>query len=149
MKLTSKQKGNLTELQCITALCAAGCHISIPYGENSRYDLIADYKGQLLKIQVKTSSLVNKDEANAIQFSCRSSYVNCSGVKNIKYTEQEIDFFATFWEGKCYLVPIKECSSSKTLRFNCPKSGQIKGISFAEDYELNKQLKKLEEVIKH
>lgn len=64
-------------------------------------------------------------------------------MKNIKYTEQEIDFFATFWEGKCYLVPIKECSSSKTLRFNYPKSGQIKGISFAEDYELNKQLKKI------
>ena len=38
MELTSKQKGNLTELQCLTAFVAEGCGVSIPYGDNSKYD---------------------------------------------------------------------------------------------------------------
>lgn len=146
MVLTSKQKGNLTELQCLTAFMAEGCGISIPYGDNSKYDFIADIAGKLYKIQVKTSS--QKDE-NAICFSCRSTHVNCSGVKNERYSENDVDFFATYWNNQCYLVPISECSVTKTLRFAPPKSGQLKGISFAKDYELANQLSRLEEVAEH
>ena len=57
INLTSKQKGNLTELQCITAFYENGYAVSIPYGENSRYDFIADIYGKLIRIQVKTSSI--------------------------------------------------------------------------------------------
>lgn len=147
MQLTSKQKGNLTELQCLTAFMEQGCGINIPYGDNSKYDFIADINGKLFKIQVKTSSL--KDE-NAIMFSCRSTHVNCKGTINERYTSQDIDFFATYWNNRCYLIPINECSASKTLRFAPPKSGQLKGITFAKDYELIKQLQKIkEEVAKH
>lgn len=140
MELTSKQKGNLTELQCLTAFYENGCHVSLPYGENSRYDMIVDVDGQLIKVQVKTSS--SKTE-NSISFSCRSSHVNCSGTINVKYTKEEIDYFATFWEGQCYLIPVSECSTQKTLRFEVPKSGQIKGISFASNYRLELQLEKI------
>ena len=142
MELTSKQKGNLTELQCLTAFYENGCHVSLPYGENSRYDMIVDVNGKLLRVQVKTSSL-KKEDLNAIEFSCKSSHVNSSGVKNIRYSEKEIDYFATYWNNQCYLVPVQECSVSKTLRFAPPKNGQIKGISFASEYELKKQLKKI------
>ena len=144
MELDSKKKGNLTEMQCMTAFMALNCSVSIPFGDNSKYDFIADVNGQLLKIQVKTASL--KDE-NAIKFSCRSTHVNCSGVKNIRYNENEIDYFATYWNNQCYLVPIKECSAEKTLRFAPPKNGQIKGISFAKDYLLEHQLAKIKEEV--
>ncbi len=144
MELTAKQKGNLTELQCLTAFYEQGCHVSLPYGENSRYDMIVDVDGFLIKVQVKTSSLKKGSENNeAISFSCRSSHVNSSGVKNIKYTKEEIDYFATFWDGQCYLIPVSECSTEKTLRFVPPKSGQIKGIVFASDYTIQKQLTKI------
>ena len=143
MQLTSKQKGNLTELQCLSAFVEHGCGISIPYGDNSKYDFIADIDGRLFKIQVKTSSL--KDE-NAIKFSCRTTHVNCKGVKNERYLSNEVDFFATYWKNQCYLIPVSECSVEKTLRFVPPKSGQLKGITFAKDYELAKQLEKVKEV---
>lgn len=142
MQLNSKQKGNLTELQCLSAFVEQGCIVSIPYGDNSKYDFIADIDGKLFKIQVKTSSF--KDE-NAISFSCRTTHVNCKGVKNERYSPNEVDFFATYWKNQCYLVPVKECSVTKTLRFAPPKSGQLKGITFAKDYELQKQLKKVKE----
>lgn len=139
MELTAKQKGNLTELQCLTAFYELGYRVSIPYGENSRYDMIADIEGKLIRIQVKTSS-IKKGDVNAIEFSCKSSYVNSTGVKNIRYNANEIDYFATYWNGKCYLIPISECSVTKTLRFATPKNGQKIGISFAENYELLKQI---------
>ena len=142
MELTSKQKGNLTELQCLTAFMEQGCGVSIPYGDNSKYDFIADVNGKLLKIQVKTSSL--KDDG-AIMFSCRTTHVNCAGVKNERYRADEIDFFATYWNNQCYLIPVAECSVEKTLRFIPPKSGQLKGISFAKDYLLVDQLQKIKE----
>lgn len=134
MQLTSKQKGNLTELQCLSAFVQEGCGVSIPYGDNSKYDFIADVNGILLKIQVKTSS--SKDE-NSIKFSCRSTHVNCNGVKNERYSSKEVDFFATYWDNQCYLIPVEECSVEKTLRFAPPKNGQTKNISFAKDYLLS------------
>ena len=140
--LDTKQKGNLTELQCITAFVEQGYMVSIPYGDCAKYDFIADVDGKLYKIQVKTSSL--KDES-AIKFSCRTTHVNCSGVKNERYSPNDVDFFATYWNNQCYLVPISECSVDKILRFAPTKNGQIKGISFATDYELAKQLQKIKE----
>lgn len=140
--LENKQKGIITELECITAFNKLGYKVSIPYGEDSRYDFIADINGKLIRVQVKTSKY--KDETkNAIIFSCRSSHTNSKGTQNIRYTSQEIDYFCTYFNDKCYLIPIEHCSVDKTLRFEPPKNGQIKGISFAIDYELEKQIEQI------
>lgn len=143
IELDSKKKGNLTEMQCMTAFMAHNCGVCIPFGDNSKYDFIADVDGQLLKIQVKTASKLVEDDA--IMFYCRSTHVNCAGVKNSKYTSKDIDYFATYWDGVCYLVPVSECSNAKTLRFSYPKHGQIKGINLANDYRLDRQLNLLKE----
>ena len=141
--LDTKQKGILTELQCITASNELGYHISIPYGENSRYDFIADVNGRLLRIQVKSASPVKGSENLAFCFSCRSTRVNSQGNLSRKYSKNEIDFFCTFYRGKCYLVPVEECSTEKTLRFEKPKTNA--NVNLAEDYELEKQLIKIME----
>ena len=140
-ELTSKEKGNLTELQCLLAFYELGHKVSIPYGENCRYDFILDVNGTLLKIQVKTSRYVSDE---AFIFACRSTRKNNSSVGHQKYTKDEIDYFATYYNNKCYLVPVEECGSEKTLRYCFPTSGQKKGISLAEDYELEKILKQFE-----
>ena len=50
----------------------------------------------------------------------------------------------TFYEGIAYLIPVNECSTrEKTLRFLPPKNGQIKGITFAKDYEFEKVVNKI------
>ena len=140
MELQTKQKGNLTELQCITAFYELGYHISIPYGENSRYDFIADINGKLIRIQCKTSHLVKE---GCIQFSCRSTRGTTGQAISHRYTEEEIEYFATFWEGKCYLVPVSECSTDKKIWFQAPKNNQKVGIHYAEEYELERQLREI------
>lgn len=138
MELETKQKGNLTELQCITACYELGYNVSIPYGENSRYDFILDVGSKLLKIQVKTSrnkkTIKNPDDA--IVFSCRSLNSKASGNTYHRYDKTQIDYFATYWKGCCYLVPVEECSVEKTLWFNSTANNQKQLISMAKDYEL-------------
>ena len=141
--LNSKQKGNLTELQCLTACSELGLTVSIPYGDSARYDFVLDFNGELYKIQCKTSSL--KDNG-VYKFATRSTQVGTASTNVRTYTKDDIDFFATYIEGKCYLVPVEQASGKeKTLRFVPPKNGQKEGISFAKDYELQSQLEKLKE----
>ena len=113
--------------------------MSIPYGENSRYDFIADINGKLIRVQVKTSS-IKKNTEGAISFSTRSTRTNSTHCISNPYTYQEIDYFATYWNHQCYLIPILETASAeKTLRFQSPKKS-TKKIKFAEEYELEKQI---------
>lgn len=143
MELSPKEKGNLTELQCITAFYQLGYQVSIPYGENSRYDFIADVNGKLIRVQVKTAS-IKRDTQGAISFATASTRINSTQNITHKYTKNEIDYFATYWDNQCYLIPIEETASrEKTLRFIPPANGQIKGITFAKDYELEVQLAKI------
>lgn len=140
IELNPKQKGNLTELKCLSAFYELGYQCSIPYGENSRYDLIADIDGKLIRVQCKTSREVDE---GVIEFPCRSSQSNTHSNLQRRYTANEIDYFCTFWAGKCYLIPVTECSITKKLRFVPPKNGQKVGITYAKDYELQGQLEKL------
>ena len=137
--MDSKFKGNLTELEVLTYMTRLGYQVSVPFGDRERYDQIWDVHGKLLKVQVKTASWV--DESNtAIKFSCRSSQRSHSKTKNTRYQEGEIDYFATFWDGQCYLVPLAETSNEKILRFEPPKNGQVKGITFADTYKVEEML---------
>ena len=127
-ELSSKEKGNLTELQCITEFIKNGITVSIPYGNNARYDFIADMDGQLFKIQVKTPRKSESDD-NKFMIECETSHVVSKKTVHKKYTSNEVDFFATFYKDNCYLIPFQECSRSKTLRFVAPGNGQTQNIN--------------------
>ena len=137
--MDTKLIGNITELEVLTYVTKLGYQVSIPFGDRERYDQIWDINGKLLKVQVKTSHAID----NAIKFSCRSSHRKDGKCISQKYNSNEIDYFATFWNGKCYLIPIAETSNEKTLRFALPKNGQLKGISFAKDYEVEEVLSRI------
>lgn len=133
--------GNTTELQCILAFTQLGYQVSLPYGGQARYDFLVDIKGKILKIQVKTSH--GNEDNSYLEFECRNSKYKNGHHVHTKYSDGEIDYFATFYNNQCYLIPASECSTEKRLRFIPPKNGQIKNICFAKDYELKEVLKKI------
>lgn len=139
--MDSKLIGNITELEVLTYITKLGYQVSIPFGDRERYDQIWDINGKLLRVQVKTSHEI--DDGAAVAFSCRSSQRSKGKTKNTRYRDTEIDYFATIWQGRCYLVPIQETSTEKVLRFAPPKNGQIKGITFAESYEVERVLARI------
>ena len=140
--MDSKQKGNITELEVLTYITKLGYQVSIPFGDRERYDQIWDINGKLIRVQVKTSRWT--EDSSGIKFSCRSNTKVQGKIMHARYTKDEIDYFATFWDNRCYLVPIEETSTEKRLRFEPPKNGQVKGISFAKDYLVEEVLKRLD-----
>lgn len=141
--LTTKQKGNITELECLLAFVKQGYKVSIPYGEDCRYDLVVDIDNHLYRIQCKTSHALDNPE-DGFKFKTKSVVITTRGAKENLYNENEIDYFATMYEGKCYLVPVNECGHEKTLRFRYPANGQKKGIALAVNYEMEKVIKRFE-----
>ncbi len=143
--MNTKQIGNLTELQCITYLYGLGCSISIPFGNSDKYDLIMDVNNRLYKVQCKHSAECYDEngEVEYVKFKTTWQSHNTQGYSRNKYTPDEIDFFATFYNDKCYLVPVTECSAHKILRVKTPKNGQTKGVSFLSDYLAEEVISKL------
>ena len=75
-------------------------------------------------------------------FSTKSTTHNSNGYTTRHYTENMVDFFATYWDNECYLIPFSECGThSKRLRLLPSKNGQVKNITFAKDYIAKEVLK--------
>ena len=136
----TKIKGLVTELQCQTYFTNLGYNVSIPLGEDCRYDMIVDFDGILQRIQVKTCHL--KENGSGIEFSTRSIRSNTQENKQRLYSKTEIDYFATYYNNKCYLVKVEDCSTSKTLSFENKKTNQHP-VNFIENYEAEKQIEKI------
>lgn len=137
----TKLIGNIAELEVLNYITKLGYQVSLPFGDRARYDQIWDVGGKLLKVQIKNAKL--HQSGDYISVSCKSS--NRKGGKWVtkRYTEDEIDFLATFYNNRCYLIPVNQLPGrSKSLRFNPPVNGQQENINWAEDYEVEKIIKK-------
>ena len=60
--MNSKSKGQLSEARALYEFQKYNIPVCVPWGDNERYDLIAEFNGKLNKIQVKTSN----EEENVI-----------------------------------------------------------------------------------
>lgn len=142
--LSTKQRGNVTEVECMLAFLKLGYNVLTPYGDCERYDFVVDILGNLYKIQVKSAN-ANHIEDGYIEFNTSNKTTREGKFVRHAYTSEQIDYFMTSYNNKCYLIPVEECStcSSKRLRFIPPKNGQTKGITFAESYELERVVSKI------
>lgn len=113
-------KSQIIELKVQEEFLRYGFDVSIPAFNTSRYDLLVDTGIELLKIQTKKS--IGIDDG-AFRFSCTSQNVNSkTGKAKHKYTSDEVDYFATVWKDKVYLVPLEETANSKTMRYKKSKN---------------------------
>jgi hypothetical protein len=145
MVLDTKRIGNSTELNCIAHLYDCGCEILLPYGDNQKYDIVVEYKRKFYKIQCKAANATYKEDGSIDFITFRTSWESGRQTRTrVHYSKEDIDFFATFFDGQCYLIPVEETASTvKTIRFALPKNGQTKGITFAKDYKAEDVLSQL------
>lgn len=141
MDLNTHFQGKITEMKVATAFLEKGYQVSQPLVSSSRYDFIVDINGKLIRLQVKSSQ--NKDNSY-IEFATSSSHTNTNTTINHSYTNQEIDYFATYYENQCYVISVDECGSrAQRLRISPPKNGNQRGSKFLKDYTLEKFLETL------
>ena len=136
----TQSKGNIVELKCITKFIEMGYECSIPYGNGAKYDFIVDVNGKLLRIQCKASHNPTKDgeiDYNAFMIQTTSQTTNTKKTTRHRYNSDMIDYFATVYNDKIYIIPVDECSTTKTLRLAKPRNNND-NYNKAEDYEIEK-----------
>lgn len=129
--MNSKAKGEVSEGHVIAHLLKLGHSVSMPFGDNQRYDLIWDDGGTLWRVQVKTARRVE----GGIAFNCAS--VNGFTGKRTTYVGQ-IDMFLVYSPDldKVYRVPVEEVGASNfKLRIEPTKGGPKTTMNWAADYE--------------
>lgn len=142
--MNAKKIGNLTELQCATALYELGCAVSIPFGNSEKYDLIMDYNNKLYKLQCKHArEIKDGDTVTSIGFKTTWQSHNSKGWEENKYNADEVDYFVTYYNNQCYLIPSNECSNFKNLRITETRNNQLKRVNYLKDYEAQKILNQL------
>ena len=142
MILSTQLKGKIVEYQVVTKFLELGYIVSQPLVD-CRYDFLVDIGDVIYKVQVKKSS--KAETSGAFTFRTSNTHVNTKGTIHRDYKD-DVDFFATIWEDKCYLVPISICGvKNKTLRLDKPKNNIQRNITWAKDYELQEVVSRLVE----
>jgi hypothetical protein len=83
MPVQNQSEGLAEELFVAREAMNQGCNVSFPFGGKTKYDLLIERGGEILKIQVKTASPCN--DQNLL----RQEIDNLDG-----YTRSKVDFFA-------------------------------------------------------
>ena len=134
-----KEVGDRSTLAIILALRNAGYGVLMPFGENTRYDLVAEDDNGFSRVQCKTGRLRN----GAIRFSVCSSYGHHRNPASARRSyEGQIDSFAVFCPetGGVYLIPVSDvpARTAAFLRFDPPLNNQQNRIRHAEDYKIGR-----------
>lgn len=135
--METKRIGNVGEVLTQAELVRRGIPIYIPFGENERVDIIADFNGKLNKIQCKTSE---KFENGKIGW--RLSSRTTAGCR--KYTDTDVDYFALYnIQSKIHiLVPYQDLQGRSSLVISIPyqeSNNQMNSINY-ETYTFDKIL---------
>jgi len=137
--MNSKNKGDIGEAIAITEFIKRGIQVSIPFGDNARYDLIADFNGKLNRIQVKYCNQ-KISENGSISCPCASSTNHTTNKKYTTY-ENDVDFFVFYlvpWE-EIIIVPIEKIKDRKTIYFRKdPAIHPSSECNFIQDYSFSK-----------
>jgi len=111
-ELTTKLRGELSELAFLFKATGLGFVVSKPYGDSQRYDFIVDSHGWLSRVQVKCSTTL----LNGLY------HVNSHRRTNrraVPYSPREVDFLAAHIipEDTWYILPISVVTSRTSLLF--------------------------------
>lgn len=133
--MASQEKGDYTEAVVISELKRRRIPTSVPFGDNERYDLVAESTDNLYRIQVKTGWLRD----GVIEFSGQSQHTNATGNRYKPY-DGDVDFFIVYCHEleSMYLVAEEAFDTAMALRLAQPKQSQ-RTINWAEEYEFDER----------
>jgi hypothetical protein len=132
-----KTVGDRTTLAVMAALQDAGFALYVPFGENTRVDIVIDDGHRLWRVQCKTGRL----RLGAIRFNTCSIYAHHPNPKVVRrdYLGQ-IDYWGVHCPETCgvYLIPIADAPLRKTayLRVEPSRNNQRRRIRLASDYQI-------------
>ena len=121
----------------MVALREVGYLVLVPFGENTRYDLVIDNGLSLKRVQCKSGRL----RLGSIVFRTCSSYAHHANPKILRrHYRGQVDFFGVYCPETqgVYLIPIEHLpnQAQAALRWLPPRNRQRRRIRWAADYEI-------------
>jgi hypothetical protein len=138
-KQNPKAIGERSQAHIIARLLDVGYNVLMPYGDNTRYDVvIEDADGQFLRVQCKTG----RSNGEYIEVAPASLYYHTRAGRTThgsKSYHGQVDYFAVFCPETrgVYLIPVDHAGVSQmSLRLVPTKNKQEKNVRWAQDYEI-------------
>jgi len=131
-----QRKGEYTEAVVLTELKARDIPVSIPFGDNERYDLVVNTSnGRHLRAQVKTGWITD----GVVQFKGQSQHTNAEGNTYKPYTDG-IDCFLVYAHEieQLFLVWEQEVGKNMSIRISAPDQ-RHDSTNWAEEYRFDEQ----------
>jgi len=135
--MNTKQVDDETEARIIAALITEGYSVSIPFGDNDKYDLVLDTEQRLFRVQCKTGWI----EEDVVRFKTASKTTVNGDVTMADY-DGELDAFAVRCpdNGALYWVPLEDAGKKSTyLRLTKPEIDHP-SVNKAKEYRFDVRL---------
>lgn len=132
--MDSHRNGDFTEAVVIAELKRRDIPVSMPFGDNERYDLLVETpENGFVRVQVKTGWLSD----GKVYFHGRSQHTNSSGNVYKDY-DGDVDYFIVYSHEieKLYLIEKSAFDTSMSLRIQEPKK-RDSTINWADEYEFD------------
>jgi hypothetical protein len=141
-ELSPTHKGAAAEAAIAAAAIRLGLVVLRPLCEGSRYDLVIDVGGLLLRVQCKWAPR----RGSVLCVRCITSRHTPRGYLRSTYSPDEVDAIAAYAAetGACYLIPIEQVDGHATvsLRLAPTANNQELNVRWARDYDLERSLRR-------
>jgi len=134
--MESHERGDATEAMVVAKLTERLIPVSIPFGDNQRYDAVIETPdAELLRVQIKTGRL----QGGKIDFHGKSQHTNSTGNTYKKYHD-DVDYFLVYTPelDSLHVVGEHEFDSRIQLRVDDPKQADS-SINWADGYEFDER----------
>jgi bifunctional DNA-binding transcriptional regulator/antitoxin component of YhaV-PrlF toxin-antitoxin module len=123
--INRRQQGDLGEVSAIEWLTRKGAVVAVPFGHSPDFDLVADLRGRLLRIQVKTSTQEVRTPSGHLRFSV--SLVTCGGNQSWTgvakvFDPTKVDYlFALTSAGRRWFIPASDLDGNRAIQLGGSK----------------------------
>lgn len=127
--INRRQQGDLGEVSAIEWLTRKGATVSAPFGHSPDYDLIADFEGRLLRVQVKTSTVreftPNGHERWTVRIATNGGNQSWTGMTK-SFDPTTVDLLMVLvGDGRRWLIPASVVEGSVGLRLGGPRYAEF------------------------
>jgi hypothetical protein len=122
--LTPREQGDRGERAALHWLLDRGARVAIPFGHSPHYDLVADFGGELFRIQVKTSVCRYKARW-AVTVCTRGGNQSWQGLVKRLDPSQFDYLFVLVEDGRQWFIPAARIEGATAIHLGGPKYSEF------------------------
>ena len=115
MALYNSLQGNIGLGKAIEYFTSQGIPVAIPLNDTQKYDLIADFNGDLQRVSVKTSRYKSSETSYEVQLKNTGGSTGNNKIRLFDNTDCDYVFIYTADES-LYLIPSQDISATTSIK---------------------------------